>query len=145
SEDMKTLGLNSTFLAGYFYDGAPLLQRFDTPANQRTDVTTDPDAYNQITPSEIGALLADLYQCAQDGGGALVATFPDKMNQAVCKQMIDYLKRDRIGVLIEAGVPEGVQIAHKHGWISGPSGVIQNFSDAAIVYTPGGNYILVIY
>ena len=90
-------------------------------------------------------LLADLYQCAQNGGGGLVAAFPTKLNQAVCAKMIDYMKRDRIGVLIEAGLPEGTQIAHKHGWISGPSGIIQNISDAAIVYTPGGNYVLTIY
>jgi beta-lactamase class A len=145
ANDMKTLGLQNTFLAGYFYDGAPLLQRFDTPANQRTDVSTNPDAYNQITPSDIGSLLADLYQCAQNGGGGLVAAFPAKMNQAVCQQMIEDLKKDKIGVLIEAGLPEGTQIAHKHGWISGPNGIIQNISDAAIVYTPGGNYVLTIY
>lgn len=145
AEDMKTLGLSNTFLAGYFRDGAPLLQRFETPANLRTDVITNPDAYNQVTPSDIGALLADLYQCAQNGGGGLVAAFPAKMNQAVCQQMVEYLKKDRIGVLIEAGLPEGTQIAHKHGWISGPSGIIQNISDAAIVYTPGGNYVLAVY
>jgi beta-lactamase class A len=145
ANDMKTLGLQNTFLAGYFYDGAPLLQRFETPANQRIDVSTNPDAYNQITPSDIGSLLADLYQCAQNNGGGLVAAFPAKMNQAVCQQIIEDLKKDKIGVLIEAGLPEGTQIAHKHGWISGPSGIIQNISDAAIVYTPGGNYVLTIY
>jgi len=145
SEDMKALGLSDTFLAGYFFDGAPLLQRFDTPANLRADVFTSPDAYNQTTPSEIGTLLVDLYQCAQTGGGGLVAAFPDKMNQAVCQQIIEYLKRDRIGVLLEAGLPEGTQIAHKHGWISGPDGIIQNISDAGIIYTSGGNYVLTIY
>ncbi len=145
SEDMKTLGLSNTFLAGYFFDGAPLLQQFSTPSNQRLDIQTSPDTYNQTTPSDIGSLLVDLFQCAQNGGGALVATFPDKMTKVVCQQMIDYLKKDRIGVLIEAGLPEGTQIAHKHGWISGPSGIIQNISDAAIVYTPGGNYVLTIY
>jgi beta-lactamase class A len=145
SNDMKTLGLPNTFLAGYFFDGAPLLQRFDTPANKRIDVATNPDAYNQTTPSDISSLLADLYQCAQNGGGGLVAAFPDKMNQTVCKQMIEYLKKDHLGSLIEAGLPDGTQIAHKHGWISGPTGIIQNFSDAAIVYSPGGNYILTIY
>ena len=145
SGDMKTLGLSNTFLAGYFADGSPLLQKFDTPANKRSDIFTNPDTYNQTTPSDIGALLADLYQCAQNGGGGLVAAFPTKLNQAVCAKMIDYMKRDRIGVLIEAGLPEGTQIAHKHGWISGPSGIIQNISDAAIVYTPGGNYVLTIY
>ena len=145
ANDMKTLGLQNTFLAGYFADGAPLLQRFDTPANRRTDVSTNPDAYNQVTPSDIGSLLSDLYQCSQNGGGGLVAAFPAKMNQAICQQMIEDLKKDKIGVLIEAGLPEGTQIAHKHGWISGPSGIIQNISDAAIVYTPGGNYVLAIY
>ena len=145
SADMKTLGLSNTFLAGFFFDGAPLLQRFDTPSNLRSDISTSPDTYNQTTPSEIGALLADLYQCAQNNGGALVAAFPDKINQKVCQQMIETLKLDRIGVLIEAGLPEGTQIAHKHGWISGPNGIIQNISDAAIVYTPGGNYVLTIY
>ena len=145
SEDMSSLGLKNTFLAGYFFDGAPLLQSFSTPANQRVDVATNPDAYNQTTPSDIGSLLADLYQCAQNGGGGLVAAFSGKITQTQCQQMIEYLKRDQIGVLIEAGLPEGTQIAHKHGWISGPSGIIQNISDAAIVYTPGGNYVLTIY
>lgn len=145
TEDMRKLGLKNTFLAGYFYNGAPLLQRFDTDANQRTDVVTRPDIYNQTTPSEMGQLMADLYQCSQTGGGALVAAFPDKMSRDVCNEMIDYLKLDRIGVLLEAGLPEGTQIAHKHGWISGPSGIIQNISDVGIVYSPGGNYVVAIF
>jgi len=148
TEDLKTLGLDNTFMGGFFcspQSPCPLLQKFDTPANQRTDVSADPDVYNQVTPSDIGTLLSDLYQCAENKGGGLVAAFPVKMNQTVCRQIIDYLKRDKIGVLIEAGLPDGTQIAHKHGWISNSSGIIQNISDAAIVYTPGGNYVLAIY
>ncbi|MGZ9233949.1 MAG: serine hydrolase [Anaerolineales bacterium] len=149
SQNMKTLGLNSTFLAGFFCNPdfpCPLLQRFETPANQRSDVFTDPDPFNQTTPSEIGTLLSDIYQCATTGGGALIAAFPDKITSETCKQTITYLASDKIGVLIEAGVPEGTQVAHKHGWITEPSsGVIKNISDAGIVYTPGGNYVLVIY
>jgi len=52
---------------------------------------------------------------------------------------------DKIGVLIEAGVPEGTQIAHKHGWVQSSDGYIHNFSDASIVYTAGGNFVLSIY
>ena len=60
--------------------------------------------------------------------------------------MISYLTKNRIAVLIEAGVPEGVQVAHKHGWLTDPAdGLIHTISDAAIVYSPGGNFILVIY
>jgi len=149
TEDMKKIGLDNTFLAGFFCSAefpCPLLQKIDTPANQRTDVVTDPDSFNQTTPSDIGMLLSDIYQCAETGGGALIATFPEKLNTEICKQMITFLASDKIGVLIEAGVPEGTQVAHKHGWISDPSSlVIKNISDAAIFYTPGGNYVLVIY
>lgn len=149
TEDMRRLGLENTFLAGFFCSAefpCPLLQRITTPANQRTDVFTDPDDFNQTTPSEIGMLLADIYQCAETGGGALVAAFPDKITSQICQQMINFLTADKIGVLIEAGVPEGTQVAHKHGWITEPSsGFIQNISDAGIIYTPGGNYVLAIY
>ncbi|HEX5839164.1 MAG TPA: serine hydrolase [Anaerolineales bacterium] len=149
TEDMRRLGLENTFLAGFFCSAefpCPLLQRITTPANQRTDVFTDPDDFNQTTPSEIGMLLADIYQCAETGGGALVAAFPDKITSQICQQMISFLTADKIGVLIEAGVPEGTQVAHKHGWITEPSsGFIQNISDAGIIYTPGGNYVLAIY
>jgi beta-lactamase class A len=149
TEDMRKLGLENTFLAGFFCSAefpCPLLEKIQTPANQRTDVVTDPDSFNQTTPSDIGMLLSDIYQCAETGGGALIAAFPDKLTSEICQQMITFLASDKIGVLIEAGVPEGTQVAHKHGWISDPSSlVIQNISDAAIVYTPGGNYVLVIY
>ncbi len=149
TNNLRKIGYENTFLAGYFcspeFPCAPL-QKIDTPANQRQDVFTDPDVFNQTTPSDTGMLLADIYQCATASGGALIAAFPDKINSQVCQQMINFLAADKIGVLIEAGVPEGTQVAHKHGWITDPSsGVIQNISDAAIVYTPGGNYVLVIY
>ena len=132
-------------MAGFFAPGSPLLQRFTTEANQRTDVFTDPDVYNQTTASEMGILLEDIYQCAETDGGALVAAFPGKMDAGVCKQIVAYLVADKIGVLLEAGVPEGTQVAHKHGWVPDPDGVVRNFSDAGIIYTPGGNFVLSIY
>jgi beta-lactamase class A len=146
SEDLAALGLNNTFLGGYFYPGAPLLKRFNTPANTRTDITTSPDVYNQTTPTEMGMLLDDLYQCSENGGGSFAAAFPGQISQAECKQMISFLSRNRIGVLIEAGVPEGTQVAHKHGWVTDPNdGVIHTIGDAGLVYTPGGNFVLSIY
>jgi beta-lactamase class A len=145
TDTLRQLGIDNTFIAGYFKEGSYLLEKIITPANSRTDITTNPDAYNQVTPSDIGTLLEDLYQCSKTGGGALVAAYPAKIDQAACQEMIDLLKQDKIGVLIEAGIPDGTPLAHKHGWISGPSGIIQNISDAGIVYTPGGDYILAIY
>ncbi len=144
SADMKTLGLENTFLAGQFFPGAPLLAAFQTPANQRTDINTDPDIYNQTTPSDIGMLLEDIYQCNQNEGGNLLAVFPDEFTQTECQSMISFLTRNKIGLLLEAGVPDGTPIAHKHGWVT-YFGVMNTLGDAGIVYTPGGNYVLAIF
>ena len=67
------------------------------------------------------------------------------ITQYECRTMIDYLKLNRIGVLIQSGLPETTEIAHKHGWITETDGLIHTISDAGIVYTPGGNFILSIY
>jgi hypothetical protein len=142
--DMNTLGLENTFLAGQFYAGAPLLAAFQTPANLRDDISTDPDIYNQTTPSDIGMLLEDIYQCTQNGGGNLSAVFPDEFTQSECQSMVTYLGRNKIGLLIEAGVPDGTPVAHKHGWVT-YFGVMNTLGDAGIVYTPGGNYVLAIF
>ncbi len=144
TEDMKALGLENTFLAGYFHQGSPLLAIIKTPANQRTDINTKPDLYNQTTPSDIGMLLEDIYQCAQTGGGTFQAVFPGQITQTECQTIVSYLSRNKIGNLIEAGVPETTQIAHKHGWVS-TNGIINLIGDAGIVYTPGGNYVFVVF
>jgi beta-lactamase class A len=144
TEDMQRLGLVNTFLAGYFYNGAPLLQKIDTPSNSRADINTDPDPYSQTTSTDIGMLLEDIYQCATNGGGALTAIFPGEITQTECRSMIDRLTHNEIGVLIEAGVPDGTLVAHKHGWVS-TFGIINTIGDAGIVYTPGGNYIFVVF
>ena len=141
TDTMQALGLKNTFINGYFYPGAGVLQLFNTPANQRTDINTDPDIYSQTTPSDMGMLLEDIYLCAQTGGSSLVAVFPGQINQAGCQQMIQYLQEDKLGALIQAGVPEGTIVAHKHGWDIN----LTQYSDAGIVYTPGGNYVLTIY
>jgi hypothetical protein len=42
-------------------------------------------------------LLVDIYQCAQTGGGSLVAVFPGDITQSECKSMISYLTQNRNG------------------------------------------------
>jgi beta-lactamase class A len=121
------------------------LKRFDTPANTRTDVTTDPDTYNQTTVIEMGMILDDIYQCAKSGGGTFGAVFPGQVTQNECQLMINYLSKNEIGLLIEAGVPGDTRVAHKHGWLTTYSdGLIHTIMDAGIVFTPSGDYVLVI-
>lgn len=146
TQNMKEIGLNSTFLNGFFYLGAPpLAARPITPGNSRIDVSTDPDPYSQTTPSEMGSLLADIYQCAQNSGGALIAAFPDKVSPDTCQLLIDFMAQDKLGSLIQGGVPDGTLVPHKHGYVPASDGVVRDTSDVGIVYTPGGNFVLSIY
>jgi beta-lactamase class A len=145
TDNMRDLGLENTFLAGFFRFGSPLLAFYDTPANSRADAIPDNDPYNQTTVSDMGMLLADIYQCAQTGGGTLVAVYPGQITQGECQDMIGYLSRNNTPFLIEAGAPEGTQIAHKHGWVTDLTGAITTIGDAGLVFTPSGDYALVIF
>ena len=140
-ETMKILGLKNTFISMYFAKDSFPLDHIMTEANSRLDINTDPDPEIQTTPSDMGMLLEDLYICSQTGGGSLIAAFPGQIDQAACQQMVLYLQGVKLGNLIEAGLPEGTTIANKYGW----DNAINNISDAAIIYTPGGDYILTIY
>jgi beta-lactamase class A len=141
TQDLFNLGLKNTFIAGYFKLGSRLLKSFSSQANQRSDIRTDLDPYNQTTPEDMALLMEDLYQCTQ-GGGTLLMIYPDKLTPEKCNQMIDHLSRDNLGVFIQGGVPEGTKVAHKHGW---DPGIYHTYGDVAIVYTPGGNYVLTIF
>ncbi len=137
NQTMKLIGLVNTFMATP-YDEDVLPQHISTPANQRTDVSTNPDPFMQTTPQDMGRLLEMIYQCA-NGGGTLIAAYPDELTPDECQAMLDMMSQNHIGALIEAGLPEGTRVAHKHGWVGDTHG------DAGIVFTPGGDYVLCIY
>ena len=137
NESMRYLGLVNTFMAAP-YDEDVLPQHIRTPANSRTDINTHPDPFMQTTPQDMGLLLEMIYQCA-NGGGTLIAAYPDQITPDECRAMLDMMSQNHIGSLIEAGVPEGTRVAHKHGWIGDTHG------DAGIVFSPGGDYVLCMY
>ncbi len=146
TRDMRTLGLQNTFINGFFYVGAPPLSpRPVTPANSRVDVFADPDPYSQTTPSEMGALLTDIYDCAENQGGALIAAFSDKVKPETCQLLINFMAQDKLGSLLQAGVPDGTFVPHKHGYVPANDGVVHDTSDVGIVYSPGGNFVIAIY
>lgn len=142
---LRQIGLKNTFLGGYFYVGAPLLARYETPANQRTDIDTNPDIYNQTTPAEISMILDDIYQCAVFNGGTLRAVFDKAVTQQECIYMLDELSTNKTAVLLEAGIPETTRVSHKHGWILETDGLIHGISDAGIVYSPNATYIFTMF
>jgi hypothetical protein len=90
-------------------------------------------------------LMEDIYLCAENGGGSLIAAFPGEITQEKCRLMIDIMGLNKIGVLIQAGVPSGTTVAHKHGWAIETDGLVHTYGNAALVYSPGGNYVLTIF
>ncbi|MAT43831.1 MAG: hypothetical protein CL609_15965 [Anaerolineaceae bacterium] len=146
TEDMQnSLGLNNTFIAGYFYLGAPLLDLYQTPANQRSDLNLNADLYNQTTVADISTLLSWLYECEQNGRGPLITRLGENMTQEKCQLAVETLKRNQMGALIESGLPEATPIAHKHGWSEESDGLIHTFSDVGIVYAEENDFVLSIF
>ena len=135
---MQRLGLLNTFVMAPYDAGMPAGKRTpETPANSVESLRTNPSPTMQTTAEDIGTLLSMIYYCATGQGGALVAAFPADDWQRECLEMLDYMERNKIGSLIEEGVPSETTIAHRHGW-TGDTHV-----DAGIIFSPSGDYIIV--
>ncbi|MDX2138004.1 MAG: serine hydrolase [Chloroflexota bacterium] len=136
---LQGLGFTNTFIAApYFPDARITPEPVSLPTSSANQLQTEPDPSNQMTADEVGVLLSEVYQCAVNETGALLATYPDDYTPAECRQIINTMSNNRINALIEMGVPEGTIVAHKHGWVDDTHG------DAGIVFTPGGDFALVV-
>jgi len=138
TEKMASLGLVNTFIA-VPYGASPPAHRittYVTPANSRADALGQPDESMQTTASEIGSLLAMIYRCSL-GGGGLLAAYGNELTPIECQQILELMSANVEGNLIRLGVPEGTVVSHKHGWAAG------THADAGIVYSLGGDYVLV--
>ncbi|MBP1465613.1 serine hydrolase [Candidatus Chloroploca sp. M-50] len=88
-------------------------------------------------PESMARLYQLIDQCAQ-GEGELLELF-EKLSPSRCTEMLDRLAMNEDATRMVAGVPEGVRVEHKSGWIE----TMQ--SDVGIVRSPGGAYVLAIY
>jgi len=107
----------------------------DTPANSEQ---ANADLTNQLSVEDIGWLLAGIYQCAYNESGPLIDTFSGQIEPRECRQMLHVMSNNNVDALLKAGVPEDTRVAHKHGWIFDTHG------NAAVFFTPGGDYIIVM-
>jgi hypothetical protein len=138
TDSLWRLGLQNTFMATpYELQNRPGQGTRETPANSQELLLTNPNPAIQTTAEDIGTLLGMLYYCATNGGGSLRAAYGEQLTQTECQQIINHMQRNRIGSLIEEGVPPDVPVAHRHGWVS------DTHADAGIVFSPGGDYVLV--
>ncbi len=133
------LGLKNTFLAiPYDLREGREPPQIVTPANSRADLDTQPDPFIQTTPLDIGLLLSGLEMC-RNNGGMLRLLYPRQLTPDECGDIIGWLERNEINTLLEAGMPEGTRIAHKHGWTG------DTHADVALVYSPGGRFVLSVF
>ena len=90
-------------------------------------------------------LMQAIYQCAKENSGLLVNTFPGDMTQAKCETLLKVMAQNKIGVLFEAGVPDGTVVAHKHGWTEESDGYLHSISDIGVIYAKETDYLLIVF
>lgn len=140
---MQELGLDDTFITyPYLTDpenppvpSQPVPQP-TTPADQDK---ADPDLSNQTSVEDIGWLLNSIYQCGYGDGGPLVDTFDNLYEPRECRQMVHVMANNTVDALLKAGVPANIRVAHKHGWID------TTHSNGGIFFTPGGDFVMVMF
>lgn len=139
---MNALGMKNSFLLSpYVTDPQkpPIPPRpIRYPTTGVDQVRAQPDLSNQLTVDEVGWLLADVYQCAYGDGGILLEKFGDLYEPRECRQMLHVMSNNTVDGLLKAGIPEGVRVAHKHGWID------TTHSNAGIFFTEGGDFVMVM-
>jgi beta-lactamase class A len=143
NETMQYLGANNTFMTAPFVEGTAG-QRFGSiappPTNPNPHYNINPDPYNQTTAEDMGTLFTLLYDCEKYGSGLLTA-YPDgEFTRDECRQMLELMSANDLLRLLQAGIPEGVRISHKNGWLADMVG------DAGIVYPPNGyDYVISVF
>jgi beta-lactamase class A/uncharacterized protein YraI len=139
---LRELGLEKTFLTAPYtipnQTPEPPIAPVELPTTTADQKKANADLSNQMTVDEMGQLLASIYQCAYQNRGPLLERFGDRYNPRECKQMLHVMSNNTVDALLKAGVPEGIRVAHKHGWIDDTHG------NAALFFTPGGDYVIVM-
>ncbi|PDW04543.1 serine hydrolase [Candidatus Viridilinea mediisalina] len=88
-------------------------------------------------PESMAQLYLMIDQCA-NGAGPLLELY-ENLDAARCQEMLDWLAINEDDSRIAAGVPAGVSVEHKSGWVENMQ------ADVGIVRSPGGDYVLALY
>lgn len=142
-ENTQYIGAENTYITAPFVLGIEGQQFGSVPAPQTSpnvNFNTSADPYNQTTAEDMGTMFTMMYDCANYGSG-LMAAYPDgEFTQTECRQMLELMSANDLLRLLQGGIPPGVRISHKNGWISDMVG------DAGIVYPANGrNYVIAVY
>jgi beta-lactamase class A len=142
-QNLQYLGIKNTFLTAPFDLGVEGQELGSIPAPETApnpNFNTGADPYNQTTTEDLGTLFGMIYDCANYGSG-LMAAYPNgEFTQTECRQMLELMSANDLLRLLQGGIPEGVRISHKNGWVSNTHG------DAGIVFPPNGHdYVIAVF
>lgn len=140
---LRALGIERTFLTAPYYipsaaEPTPPPRPFEFPDTSADQVKASPNPTNQLTVEDMGWLLDSMYQCAYHESGPLIEDFDNRYTPQECRIMLEVMSNNTVDGLLKAGVPASTRVAHKHGWVEDTHG------NAAIFFTPGGDYVLVM-
>jgi beta-lactamase class A len=139
---LKDLGLEHTYLYVPFEALEYLAQRkvkFKLgPKREGDPPYTDSGRALRTTPAEMAQLYLYIDQCSK-GKGILLEKFADHLTAARCQEMLDRLETNDDHKRMVAGIPAGVRVEHKSGWIDDMQ------ADVGIVRAPGGDFLVAIY
>ena len=143
TDNARFLGARNTFITAPFdlgVEGQITGSNIPPRTSPNPRFNTRPDAYNQTTAEDLGALLGMVYDCAHLGSGLLAARPDGAYTRNECRQMIELMSGNHLQRLLQGGLPPGTRIAHKNGWLENLHG------DAGIVFPPNGrNYIIAVF
>lgn len=138
---LRNLGLRNSYLALPFDQPITATAGISTPANSAATINTNASPANQTTASDMGLLWEMIDQCSRSGG-ALLVVYPNQFSPIECREMIELLQAHAptdIPALLNTDLPAPAQLAHR------PGGNFDTRGDAALVRSPGGDYILVVF
>lgn len=143
-QNLQHLGVKNTFLTAPFDLDIEGQELGSIPApelsSHNLNFNTGADPYNQTTTEDLGTLFSLIYDCANYGSGLMAAYSTGEFTQTECRQMLELMSANDLLRLLQGGIPDGVRISHKNGWVSNTHG------DAGIVFPPNGrNYVIAVF
>ncbi len=143
TETMQYAGAVNSYLSAPFAEPGRELGSIQVgPTTPNPQYNTNPDAFNQITPEDLGTLYGMIYDCANYGSGLMTAFPEGAYTRQECRQMLELMSANDLERLLQGGIAPDVRISHKNGWLNIQAVV----GDAGIVYSPNGrNYIISVF
>ncbi|MBK7178573.1 MAG: serine hydrolase [Chloroflexi bacterium] len=79
-----------------------------------------------------------IYDCAEHDNGRLREMYPNELTAVECQEILSLMEENNLARLLERGLPDGVVMAHKVGWIDDTHGNI------GIVFGPERDYLVAL-